>query len=166
MAKEWFLLQYKPNSHKIATRNLVRQGFELFLPVEEVTTRRASRFETKTRPLFSGYMFIAFDPDTAPWRKVNSTYGVSRLVSFHGALRAVPASLINGLQVRCDDTGRLMSEEVTFAKGDEVRIKTGPFANFVATVDRMDRDLRTWVLLDLMGQQTRVQLKPSQLAAS
>ena len=30
MSKEWFILQFKPNSHNQAAKNLNRQGFETF----------------------------------------------------------------------------------------------------------------------------------------
>ena len=35
----WYIVQFKPNSHKIAVRNLERQGFGTFLPMHEVTRR-------------------------------------------------------------------------------------------------------------------------------
>ena len=73
----WYIVQFKPNSHKIAVRNLQRQGFETFLPMHEVTRRTVVKFETVIRPLFAGYMFVACDPEKAPWRQINSTYGVS-----------------------------------------------------------------------------------------
>ena len=49
----WYIVQFKPNSHKIAVRNLQRQGFEIFLPMHEVTRRTAAKFETVIRPLFA-----------------------------------------------------------------------------------------------------------------
>ena len=78
----WYIVQFKPNSHKIAVRNLQRQGFETFLPMHEVTRRTVVKFETVIRPLFAGYMFVACDPEKAWWRQINSTYGVSRMLSF------------------------------------------------------------------------------------
>lgn len=57
----WFLAQLKPNSVKIAERNLKRQGFRTFLPVEEVTKRANSKFVTAVRPMFPGYIFVSFD---------------------------------------------------------------------------------------------------------
>ena len=78
----WYIVQFKPNSHKIAIRNLERQGFETFLPMHEVTRRTVVKFETVIRPLFAGYMFVACDPEQAPWRQINSTYGISRMLSF------------------------------------------------------------------------------------
>ena len=62
---------------------------------------------TNTIPLFPGYMFVGIKPDGAPWQKINSTLGVSRLI---------------------------------------------------ATVETIDSNRRIWVLIDIMGQITRVQV--------
>ena len=40
---------------------------------------------------------------------------------------------------------------------------TGPFANFIATVDSIDPEQRIWVLVDFMGQKTRMQVTADQL---
>ena len=69
MSKEWFILQYKANSHQQAKRNLNWQGFETFLPLHFTTSRNASRFSNTTQPLFPGYMFIKFDKASAEWQK-------------------------------------------------------------------------------------------------
>lgn len=50
----WFLAQFKPNSHKIAVRNLARQGFRTFLPMLEETRCARGRFTQQMRPLFPG----------------------------------------------------------------------------------------------------------------
>jgi transcriptional antiterminator RfaH len=61
MSKEWFILQFKSNSHHQAKKNLTRQGFETFLPLHDTTSRKLSRFINTSKPLFPGYMFIRFD---------------------------------------------------------------------------------------------------------
>jgi transcriptional antiterminator RfaH len=66
-AKNWYLIQFKPNSHQIAARNLIRQGFEIFLPLQEITKRKDTKFTNVLRPLFPGYMFVSFAPETAPF---------------------------------------------------------------------------------------------------
>ena len=40
---------------------------------------------------------------------------------------------------------------------------TGPFANFIATVDTIDSEQRIWVLMDFMGQKTRMRVSADQL---
>ena len=89
MSKEWFILQYKPNSYKIAEKNLTRQGFETFFPINKITSHTISRFKNINQPLFPGYMFISFDIARSGWHKINNTYGVTRLITFNSTLRAV-----------------------------------------------------------------------------
>ena len=50
----WFLAQLKPNCANIADKNLKRQGFQTFLPMEEETRQRNGKFVTAMRPLFPG----------------------------------------------------------------------------------------------------------------
>ena len=56
----WFFAQFKPNCHRIAERNLERQGFQSLLPMQEETRRVRGKFTALMRPLFPGYLFVAF----------------------------------------------------------------------------------------------------------
>lgn len=145
----WFLAQLKPNSHKIACRNLERQGFETFLPVEAETVRRNGEFKTTLKPLFPGYIFVGWSPDTAGWQSVNGTLGVTKLVAFGEQPAPVPDEIIAALMQR-------YGEAAALEKGDRVRVKSGPFVDFIAQVERVSPDQRVWLLLDLMGRKTRI----------
>lgn len=162
MAEDWFLVQFKPNSHRLADRNLKRQGFKTFLPLQMITRRQNDRFVSETRPLFPGYMFIRLDPKTSPWRKINSTYGVSRIVSFRDTPSAVPDGLVRALLSRCDRDGRVHTA-TSVAAGDNVTVIDGPFAEFVGTIETIDAEKRVWLLLDFMGQSTRIQVSATQI---
>ena len=159
---QWYLIQFKPNSNRLAERNLHRQGFETFLPMQKITRRKASRFVSDLKPLFPGYMFVSVNSELAPWRLINSTIGVSKLVSFEGKPKPLPLQLISGLMLRCDASGVLLSPK-SLRAGDSVEMLTGPFANFIATVDTIDPEQRIWVLMDFMGQKTRMQVTTDQL---
>ena len=163
LSQNWYLLQVKPNQHKIANRNLKRQGFATFSPLLETTRRTANRFVNKPGLLFPGYMFVGFDPKTGPWRKINCTMGVSRLVSFGNTLHPLPFDLIYGLMQRCDPKGNLLPPK-QLQPGEQVEITSGPFTKFVATVEKIATTQRVWVLLDYMGQKTRIQFDTGNLA--
>jgi transcriptional antiterminator RfaH len=165
MSKEWFVLQFKPNSHLQAVRNLNQQGFETFLPLYDTTSRKTSRFINTTQPLFPGYMFVMFDRTNYKWHKINNTYGVSRLVTFNSILKSIPTSFVDNLMERCDLSGKLIPEK-NFKKGDQVKILKGPFANFIATVEKYKTDQRVWVLMNLMGMKTKVQTPLDAVQAS
>ncbi|MBN4046397.1 transcriptional activator RfaH [bacterium AH-315-P15] len=152
----WYLAQIKPNSFRIAERNLKQQGFNVFNPTQNETRKRTGRFVSVVRPLFPGYLFLSFDPKSAPWRAINSTYGVSRLVTLgQTAPKPLPSKLIAGLMLRCDEAGRLLPTTV-LQPGDEVRVMSGPFADFVTKVESIAADQRIWVLLDIMGRDAKV----------
>jgi transcriptional antiterminator RfaH len=155
MSKEWFILQFKSNSHHLAAKNLTRQGFETFLPLHDTTSRRLSRFINTSKPLFPGYMFIKFDRAEYAWHKINSTYGVSRLITFNSVLKSIPTIFVDHLMKRYDSTGKLIPIQ-KLKKGDHVTVLKGPFANFIATVEKYESDQRIWILMDLMGRKTKI----------
>jgi transcriptional antiterminator RfaH len=156
MSKEWFILQFKPNSHHQAAKNLNQQGFKTFLPLIDITRRKASRFINTAQPLFPGYMFITFDKTESKWHKINNTYGVLRLITFNSILKSIPTIFVDNLMKRYDTSGKLLPIK-KLKKGDQVKVLNGPFANFIATVEKYETDQRIWVLLDLMGRKTKIQ---------
>ncbi|MBY5974865.1 hypothetical protein KUV28_21095 [Ferrimonas balearica] len=158
----WFLAQLKPNCANIANKNLKRQGFQTFLPLEEETRQRNGSFVTSLRPLFPGYIFVAFDVACGFWRTVNSTYGVTRLVSFGREPAVVPSELVSQLMMRCDSNGKLQQPE-HLNPGAQVTLTKGPFANFAAEVVEVTPDQRVWILVDVMGGQTPVSVSMGQL---
>lgn len=160
----WFLAQLKPNCANIADRNLRRQGFKTFLPLEEETRQRSGKFVTELRPLFPGYIFVAFDIERGGCRSVNATFGITRLVSFGKEPAAVPLGLVAQLMLRCDGEGKLLPPKI-LRPGDRVSVTTGPFANFVAQVEKITSAQRVWVLMEMMGGQARVALDVAQLRA-
>lgn len=165
MSKEWFILQFKSNSHHLAAKNLTRQGFEIFLPLHDTTSRRSSRFMDASKPLFPGYMFIRFDRAESKWHKINNTYGVSRLITFNSILKSIPTTFIESLMMRYDLSGKLQPVK-KLKKGDHVTILKGPFANFIATVEKYEADQRIWILMDLMGRKTKIQTPSHNLTLS
>jgi len=162
MKKEWFILQFKANSHNQATKNLNRQGFETFLPLHNTTSRKLSRFVNTSKPLFPGYMFVRFDRAKPEWYKINNTYGVSQLITFNSILKSIPTTFVDSLMKRYDLSGKLIPAE-KLKKGDHVTVLTGPFANFIATVEEYEADQRIWVLIDLMGRKSRIQTQSDTL---
>ena len=160
----WFLAQLKPNCANIADKNLKRQGFKTFLPLKEETLQRNGKFVITMQQLFPGYIFVAFNAARGLWRTVNSTYGVTRLVSFGKEPAAVPRVLVSQLLLRCDDKGTLLPPKL-LKPGDQVTLTTGPFTNFVAEVERIAPDRRVYVLMEIMGGQTRVAVGADQLRA-
>ena len=161
----WYAAQLKPNAQGLATTNLRRQGFEVFHPVQRVTRRAGGAFRAALRPLFPGYLFVAFDPARAPWRKINSTAGVARLLSLGNVPQEVPRGLVAELRARIDAEGHVILAD-NVQVGDRVEIQSGPFAGFLGEVARLAPEARAHLLVDLMGRQTRVTAQLAELRKS
>jgi len=163
---QWFVVQLKPNGLNIARRNLERQSIVTFSPSVETTVQRQGKFVEERKPLFAGYLFVSANQDATPWRAINSTYGVCRLVTFghDKAPRTVPPGLMAALMARCDTEG-VFRDAPQFGLGDQVAITKGPFASFTATVTRLSSQERVWLLLDILGRETQVVVSRAHLEA-
>ena len=163
--EHWYLVQVKPNGYRLAERNLLRQGFGCFQPLVRATERRGAHFRPVSRPLFPGYLFVAFDPARAPWRKINSTAGVARLLSLGNVPQEVPRGLVAELRGRLDAEGHVILAD-NLEVGDRVEIQSGPFAGFLGEVARLEPEARAHLLVDLMGRQARVTAQLAELRKS
>ena len=72
----------------------------------------------------------------------------------------IPIDFWSYAEMRCI---RYVPSTKSLNEGDSVEMLTGPFANFIATVDTIDPEQRIWVLLDFMGQKARMQVTADQL---
>ena len=163
----WYLVQCKPNSTQIAVRNLENQNFGTFLPREEVTKRKGKIFQQQIRPLFNGYLFVKLNPDQGPWRHVNNTRGVSRLVCLGAEPSVVPNSIMEALLARCDKQSILRQTSKTqfskFCAGSQAQVTQGPFSGLIATIADTEPDNRINILIEIMGRTTKVAIDANAL---
>ena len=155
--KKWMIAQIKPNSYDLAVRNLERQGFETFLPKTKMTIKKANKFIHKEVLLFPGYAFVGIDQQNSDWIKINSTYGVLKLLSFNKKPAEVHFDIIVALQNRYGDKFNPVINE-KLKKGDSIKFNNGPFTELVAYIERIDEKNRIYVLLELMGGHRKLEI--------
>ena len=112
--------------------------------------RHARRLEHRQVGYFPGYIFVALDLDSDHWRPVNGTFGVRSLVMFGERPAPLPNGFVEYLQASADGQG-LIAPAVSFSSGDRVRILSGPFADLVGTMDRLEGAARVRILMELVG---------------
>ena len=156
--EKWFIAQIKPNSYDSAIQNLERQGFKTFLPKMEITQRQKNKFIFKSVYVFPGYMFVCFDPRSIVWTKINSTYGVSKILSFNNKPAEISSHLIQNLKIRYEINSNPTSKE-KLQIGDYIKFYTGPFTDLFAKIESIDTKNRIWVLVEAMGGNQRLKLQ-------
>src|ERR1700720_4239887 len=124
----WYVVQTQVNGEAKAAKNLLRQGYEISLPRYLKRRRHARKVDFTAKPLFPRYMFVAVDVATQRWRSIQSTFGVSRLVTHGEEPAALPEGVVQALKAREDRSGFVkMDARPAFAPGDKVRVIAGAF---------------------------------------
>ena len=152
--ERWFAVNTQPLAEARAQRHLENQGFRTFTPRRRKTLRHARRMTMVEAPLFPRYLFVAFDPRRDQWRRINSTFGVSRLVMRGEAPHPVPDGVTEALIAVTVDGG-IVDLAAKLQAGSPVRVMAGPFADQLAMLEQLDDSGRACILLDILGRQVR-----------
>jgi transcriptional antiterminator RfaH len=163
----WYVVQTQPNSELKAAQNLINQGFGIYLPRYLKRRRHARKVDFTAKPLFPRYMFVAIDMASQRWRSIQSTFGVSRLVSNGDEPAVVPEGIVQALKAREDAKGFIqMDMKPALAPGDKVRVLAGAFMDSAGLFNGLVDQDRVSILLDMLGQKVRVVLDADMVAVA
>jgi transcriptional antiterminator RfaH len=157
----WYVIQSKRNAERRILSYLALRATRAFLPLLEVVRRSRTRPITLLEPLFPGYLFVCMERITVnptSWDKVRWTPGVWRILGAEGTPEPVPQEVIGIIAARARELG-FVRPGMRFAGQDRVRLLRGSLAGLEAVFDRpMSRSGRVRVLMELLGQQTGVEV--------
>ncbi|PLX61359.1 transcription/translation regulatory transformer protein RfaH [Sedimenticola selenatireducens] len=156
----WHLIHTKPRQERTAREQLERQGYTTYLP----EIRQPSKARTPTAPLFPRYLFIRLTAGLDDWTPIRSTRGVSSLVRVGMNPAIISDQLITAIQQRAEADGLHRPPAKTFNKGDRVRLVSGPFADYEAIFSEQRAENRAIILLNLIGQQNRIEVPTDRIA--
>ena len=148
---DWYAVQTQPNRENLAVSNLERQGFDVWLPRIERIIRHARQIRRVKRPLFPGYLFINLDLETARWRAINGTVGVSHIVSFGQVPSVADSAFMTALKATENADGLVEADNEDLKLGQDVVILSGPMAGKIGKLLRLDPGKRVTVLLQMLG---------------
>lgn len=121
--RPWFVLQVLTNQEKKVAKHLSLRSLEHYLPLYSERSRWSDRVVNLERPLFGGYVFTRFMPQSR--LAVISTPGVLRLLG-DAERDTVPAREIERIRegLACGD---LLRPHGGVAVGSRVRVTRGAF---------------------------------------
>lgn len=158
MKNKWFLIQSKPRNEARALENLLRQGYETYLPLIEVERLQRGKLLRKFEPLFPRYLFLNLAAGVDNWGPIRSTLGVAGMVRFGQTYAAVPDPVIEAIRERTQEI-----RETLFAAGDIVQVVSGPLVGLEGVFEIADGEQRSFVLLEFMQKQQRVSVSTADL---
>ncbi|MER8846087.1 transcription termination/antitermination protein NusG [Mesorhizobium australicum] len=154
----WYVAGVRQGKETIAEQHLRRQGFTSFVPRGERTVRHARRLSKRIAAYFPGYMFVAFDVTQQRWRSVNGTIGIRSLIMQGDRPLPVPFGLVERFIALTGEDG-LLDFSGGLLPGSSVRIVSGPFAELIGRLDRLDPTGRARVLISFMNGEIPVDLE-------
>ena len=164
---QWYAVQTQPRGEDRAAGHLLRQGFDIYLPRYARKRRHARKVDTVAAPLFPGYLFIRLDLNSAPWRSIDGTRGVIRIVRRGDQPAPLPDGIVENLRQHEDESGlHTPASLMVLVPGTRLRIVGGAFDEYVGVFERMSADERVVLLLNLLGRTVQVRLPRSAVDAA
>ena len=142
---------------RIETMGMQDKIFDVVVPTEEEIEIKDGKRRTVERRVFPGYILVQLIMDEDSWYVVRNTPGVTGFVGMGNE----PTPL------RTDEVAKIMNRmeaeapkvKFNFQPGEKVRIRSGPFSDFIGTVDEIDVErAKVKVLVSFFGRETPVEL--------
>jgi transcription antitermination factor NusG len=154
-AYPWYAVYTKHQHEKAACDALLRQGFEVFLPLYAAAHRWKDRTKTVLLPIFPCYLFLRADLQ----RKVDilKTPGVFWLVESGGRACEIPEPDIDGIRRVVQSPARAEPHPV-LKSGEYVRVSRGPLAGLRGILTRIKSNLRLVLSVDLLQKAIAVEV--------
>jgi len=162
--RRWYVVQAHARVEHCAQAHIQAQGFETFLPRVQRTIRHARQLRTVLAAAFPGYLFVQLDLRHDPWRSINGTIGVVRMIMGQSQPLAVPRGVVEAIRSYVDASGVARFDR-DLTEGQRVRVKLGPLAQSIGELMQLDGNGRARVLLDIMGGKVQTKLSRAALEA-
>ncbi len=146
---------------RIQSMHMEDRIFEVHIPMEDVVEFKAGKKVTVPRKVFPGYILVRMSLDDDSWYAVRNTPGVTGFVAGN-AQKPTPLSRREverflGVQEEEEKTKPRFKPE--WEVGEQVRVVTGPFADFNGVIEDMNVDQqKVTVLVNIFGRDTPVEL--------
>ncbi len=140
---------------RVAAYHLEDRVGRIEIPTEPTTELRNGKKYTIDRVFLPGYVFVEMALDNDLWHVVKNTPRVTGFLQTGDQPNALSEAEVNAMLNRSDVTKEKPKLKLKFAKGEQVRITEGPFANFNGAVDDVNEDKQTLkVMVSIFGRPT------------
>ena len=166
---KWYSLRVISGKEKAIKENIMYDAEEqkmdtfigeIFVPYEKVIVMKQNKKKIKEKLFFPGYILINMELNNQTRYMIENTNGV---ISFVGPKNGKPVPL------RDQEIKRIFGEierkdgretiEISFLKGDPIKIINGPFIDFNGVIDEINKDKqKVKVIVSIFGRPTPVEL--------
>lgn len=170
----WYVAYTESRLEQLASLNLQQQGFLTYLPMYRGIPKRSVKSTATTpgktaaslEPMFPRYLFFKPASQKQSISSVRSTRGVSAVVRFGSYFAQVQPETLAALRHH-EELGALQAppDRMLPQRGSRVKLLDPALNGLEGLVDSVSAQ-RVIVLMEILGRQTRVRLRPHQVEPS
>lgn len=166
--KHWYVVHTYSGFEEKAKQALERrikmqkmEGFfaEIIVPQENVVEVKKGVRKTSARHFFPGYILVNMELNEKTWYLIKETPRITGFVGGNTTPPTVPEEEVRRITQQIEEGTLKPKPKVTFDKGENVRVTSGPFASFFGLVDEVNEDKgRLRVMVSIFGRSTPIEL--------
>ena len=144
----------KANMEKIVTnRGMEDIILDIKVPMEDRVEIKNGKRKVVQRKIFPGYVLVKMVMTDESWYVVRNTRGVTGFVG--PGSKPVPLSDYEVRKMGIEDG----LPRIDISVGEKIKVISGPFENFVGSVEEIHMDKQTFKdIIDMFGRETPVEL--------
>ena len=166
--KKWYIVHTYSGQEARAKQSLLERaaalGFEaaideVLIPEENVVEMVGGKKRTSKRKFFPGYILVHMELNDETWHVVKGTPKITGFVGNATQPPSIPEEEVARMTQRIKEGAAKPKPLISFEEGENVRVTTGPFANFSGFVDEvMPEKEKLRVMVQVFGRATPVVL--------
>ncbi len=168
MAKQWYIVHTYSGFERKVEESLrsriqafgVQDEFgDILVPTEDVVEMKGGKRVTTSKMTFPGYLLVEMEMSDHAWHIVKNTPRVTGFVGSGPKPSPLSQDEVDQIIHHAEATAENPKVQLTFERGESVKIIDGPFSNFSGTVEELNEDRNTLkVMVTIFGRQTPVEL--------
>ena len=144
---------------QIKTKKMTDSFGEIIVPQENVVEVKGGVKKTTSRHFFPGYILVNMELNEKTWHLIKSTPRITGFVGQGLTPPTVPEEEVRRITQQIEEGTLKPKPKVSFDKGENVRVISGPFATFYGLVDEVNEDKgRLRVMVSIFGRSTPIEL--------
>jgi transcriptional antiterminator NusG len=168
--KHWFVVhtysgyenKVKANlERRIHSMNMQDKIFRVLVPMEDEVEFKDGKRKVTPKKVFPGYVLVEMTMDDQSWYVVRNTQGVTGFVGSPGpGEKPVPLQEKEVKTILKQMGIEAPKLKIDFAKGDRIKVTSGPFFDFTGIVDEIQPEKeKLRALISIFGRETPVELE-------
>lgn len=173
MAKHWYVVHtysgYEEKARQALEKRIKQHTMEhlfgeILVPTENVMEVKKGQKKTSKRQFFPGYILVNMELNETTWHLVKGTPKVTGFVGGTTNPPMVTDEEVAKLTQRIQEGTLRPKPKTLFDKGENVRVTSGPFLNFMGVVDEVNNEKgKLRVLVSIFGRATPIELEFTQV---